>query len=668
MRTRQQRKREGKGREKGIVSGLWWKIPLLGALVATLVVLAALFTTRLPEPNIPVASMVFDRNNQLIARLFVENRVVVPLAEIPADLQNAVIGIEDERFFLHFGIDPIGIARAALRNIQAGRIVQGGSTITQQLARGLFLTPERTLSRKIREALLTLRLELELSKEEILALYLNQIYLGHGTYGVEAASQAYFGKPVRELDLAESALIAGLIRSPETLSPYRNLSAALDRRNLVLAQMARLKLVSPERAVQAQAEPIRLVGLKPLAPEAAYFVDYVTNQVLDRHPELKGQLFRGGYRIFTTLDARMQKAAFDAFQAGLGPGEPDARGVLQPQGALVAIDPANGYIVSMIGGRDFSKSPFNRAVNAHRQPGSAFKPFLYTAVIDRGFTAASTQVCEPVEFPSPGQQPYRPKDFTGTYHFRPLDIREAIAVSDNVVAVRWGNTVKPRQIIRYARAMGIESDLAANLSLSLGSSAVTPLELVRGYVPLANLGLAIKPLSVLRVEDRFGNVIEENAPEITRVLDERTAFMVSDLLRSVLEPGGTGSHLAAIVGRPAAGKTGTTDNRRDAWFVGFTPDLVAGVYVGNDDPEKSLPGVGGQLAGPIWARFMAEALAGTLPREFPRPDGIVEMEICTLTGLLPNPTCPTRRELFIRGTEPRQVDPTWHGFLPPPGE
>jgi 1A family penicillin-binding protein len=642
---------------------LLWTVIRVVAVAAALSVVGLLIAARilpLPEAEVPLATIVNDVHGRIAARLYEQNRVEIPGSGMPRNLRNAIVAIEDERFYRHRGIDPIALVRALKVDIEAGRIVEGGSTLTQQLAKNLFLSSERTFDRKLREALITIQLEMRFTKDEILTMYLNQVYFGHGAYGVEAAAQTYFGKAARDMDLAESAMLAGIARVPESLSPYRNMDLALRRSALVLDKMAEQGFVTSQEAALAKGAPVKLVGLH--VSQAPYFVDYMMQEIRARNPEVARNILTAGYVIDSTIDVDMQNAAEKAFAAGLGKGRVDQKGVEQPQGALVAIDPSNGFIKALVGGRDFTKSQYNRAYQARRQPGSAMKPFLYTALIDANIPPTSVQICEEVEFRGAGPQSvYKPRDYGKMpYHWRYLGVREAIAISDNVVAVRWAYNLGPGKIVQYASKMGISSTLAPNLSLALGTSEVTPLEMAQAFCPLANLGLRVEPLSIRRITDRFGNVIEENRPRVQRVLREPVAYVMTDLMKSVLGPRGTGGGLAQIISRPAAGKTGTTEDLRDAWFVGYTPELVAAVYVGHDEPTVPLSGTGGVVAGPIWANFVAGALKGVPAHDFVVPPGVVELQICSQTGLLPNRTCPRVREVFLDGTEPTETDPTIH--------
>lgn len=605
---------------------------------------------QLPEPEVATASKVLDVNGRVIRTLFRENRVQVPIEQIPPLTRKAFIAVEDARFFKHHGLDLPGIARAIVKNIRAGKIVEGGSTITQQTAKNLYLTREKTFLRKFKEAWLALQLERKYSKEQILEMYLNQVYFGEGAYGIEVAARTYFGKPAGELDLAESAMLAGLLKAPNNYSPFQNWEAAKDRQKTVLDRMSDLGMITREEAGQAYEERLVLASSGKSRGKAPYFVDEVIKYVTSKYENGANLLFTGGLTIETTLDLDMQEAAETAFTEGLAGKD------RQLNGALVAMDAATGQIRALVGGRDFSQSKFNRAFMAKRQPGSAFKPFLYTAAIDMGYTAGTTLTCEPVAFPVPGGIPYRPTDYgSSPYHNRPFTLKEALAISDNVVAVKLANEIRPASIVDYAKKMGIDSKLRSFLSISLGTSEITPLELTGGYTPLANGGKKTKPLFVLKIKDKDGKVLEENKPEITQVLDPKTAYIVTDMMRAVLAPGGTAANVAGAVGRPAAGKTGTTQDYRDAWFAGFTPELVATVYIGYDDPRKPVGATGGKIAAPIWARFVADALKDRPVREFPMPEGLVRVKICADSGLLATPFSPyTIEAVFVAGTEPTQ--------------
>lgn len=574
----------------------------------------------------------------------------VPLSRISLYLQNAVVAIEDRRFYRHHGLDFIGIGRALVVDLRAGRVVEGGSTITQQTAKNLYLTPERTFGRKVREAFLAVQLEILYSKKEILEMYLNRVYFGRGAYGAEVAARVFFGKSARELTLGESALLAGVIRGPNLYSPFLHPDAARDRRAEVLARMVQQGMITNARASVAAKEPLRLAATRTQVWPAAYFIKEIVDDISRRYPDGEALLYSGGLTIETGLDLRMQDRAEKAFADGLAGADPDL------EGALAAIDPRTGYIRAMVGGRDFGRSRFNRATDARRQPGSVFKPFLYAAAIDQGYTEATTIVCEPTQFPQQNGTIYAPVDYgTEPYHYRPFTLKDAIKTSDNVVSVKLNELVGPDRMALYAREMGISSPIRPFLSLALGTSEVTPLELARAFCPLANSGIRVDPIFVRRITDRSGKVIEETRPNLNPVIDPRTAFIVTDMLRAVLGPGGTGAHLAPIVGRPAAGKTGTTQNRKDAWFVGYTPELVTAVYVGFDSPSRSVGLPGGQIAGPIWANFTREALAAVPPSQFAAPDGIVSARISADTGLLAGPwEVNVENDFFYRGTEPTQ--------------
>ncbi|HHY47837.1 MAG TPA: PBP1A family penicillin-binding protein, partial [Firmicutes bacterium] len=547
------------------------------SIILVLIALAVLFIRITPLPGQVLGSTFFDRNGRIITTTTAAARIEVPLSEMSPYLPKAVVAVEDERFYRHFGVDPVGILRAITRNIRAGRIVEGGSTITQQLAKNMFLPPERTIGRKIREVMLAFYLEVKFTKSEILERYLNVVYLGHGAYGVEMGARTYFGKSARDLTLAESAMLAGLTRGPYYYSPYRDMKAALARRDLVLSKMADLGYITREEAQKASREPVRLAGLEQREyRQAPYFVDSVMREILKRYSDGGNLLYSGGLNVHTTLDLDMQLAAEEAFhevldalpsrvamgeangttsrdgdatgQAGGLPskatdvtGKALAAGsspssqspTRQPQGALVAIDPKTGEIRALIGGRSFRETQFNRATDAKRQPGSAFKPFVYAAALDSGYTAATPLTCEPIYLPVDSGV-YSPKDFgKEPYHWRVLSVRDAIVVSCNVIAVKVNYELGPQKGISYAKRMGIESPLGANLSLVLGTSVVTPLEMAAAFCPLANGGYRVRPLFVNSVLDRRGRVIDSFRIEKRRVLDPRTAYILTDIMKGV---------------------------------------------------------------------------------------------------------------------------------------
>ncbi|MBI2873601.1 MAG: penicillin-binding protein 1A [Firmicutes bacterium] len=599
----------------------------------------------LPQQVSPSASRLYDRKDRLIGTVAEQNRVPVSLREVPRELQLAFIAIEDSRFYQHRGVDPIGIARAAVKNLQGRRIEQGASTITQQLARNLYLGHRRTVGRKLKEAVLAIKLEAYFSKSEILEMYLNEIYFGQGAYGVEAASRLYFRKGVSELTLGESALLAGIPRRPNYYSPLVTPRAALERQKTVLARMAELGYISSVQVEKAAREPITFAE-SSLGGRAPYFVDHLVRILADRISGGEEAILRGGLKIFTTLDLDAQSSAEKAFLGGLPEGVPDEKKVDQPQGALVAMDPGTGQVLALIGGRNFEQSSFNRATQARRQPGSAFKPFVYAAAFAHGFTPASTFFCEPIEYRIPGAPLYKPTDYGDPqYHYRNFTLREALITSDNVVSVQLMNALGPDIAASFARRLGIESPLRSHLSLVLGTSEVTPLEMTVAYSTLANGGWRVQPTFFRRVEDGAGRIILKENPERRRVLDPRLAFMVTDILKGVLGERGTASGAGRIFGGTAAGKTGTSQSFRDAWFIGFTPSMVTTVYIGHDQPNQSLGRTGGGLAAPIWARFARGLADRGGPADFTRPAGLAEVRVCP-DGYFPF------REIFISGTEP----------------
>jgi penicillin-binding protein 1A len=580
----------------------------------------------------PVVSRVYDRAGVAIAEFYHQRRFIVPLSRIPPHVVNAFLAAEDARFFKHRGVDVAAILRALLTNLRHGEIREGGSTITQQLVRSLLLSPERTFRRKVREAILAYRLERHHSKEEILYLYLNHIYLGNGNYGVEAASRDYFGKGVESLNLAEAALLAGLPRAPSRSSPYRDFFAALERQRYVLRRLYEERWISELDYREALETPVRLAPSPSLNSQIApYFAEHIRRLVGERYGF--DPLFQGELEIFTSLDIGLQAAAQRAVREGLdelrlryksrtggsGADEPEV------QGALLAMEPATGMVRALVGGYDFSVSQYNRALQARRQPGSAFKPIVYVAALERGFGQLSVVRDAPLSFRlGPGKY-WQPHNYQNRF-FGPVTLRTALAHSLNSVAVRLAERVGVDGVIARARKLGIESRLERNLSLALGASSVTLLEMVRAYAAFASGGSLPRPLFITRITDRDGRVLETQEPHREPVLPPDVAYVLTNMLENVVQSGT--ARRAAALGFPVAGKTGTSSEFRDAWFVGYTPWLVAGVWVGYDDHRSLGEGeTGGKVALPIWIAFMAEAARDRAPQAFPVPETIEWVDV-----------------------------------------
>lgn len=619
------------------------------------------------------ATKIISSDGVVLAEIYEENRELVPVTDVPKDLQNATIAIEDARFYKHPGVDPRGILRALYQNVRKGRAAQGGSTLTQQLARNIYLPREKKISRKLKEILLALELERNFTKEQILELYLNQIYYGSGAYGVQTASTVYFGKNVKDLSLAESALLAGLPQRPSSYSPYEDPEAAGRRRNVVLDRMKGLGYITASQCEEAKQAPVKLVGLRPSGIaryKAPWFVTYVIKELTSKYGA--DLVYRRGLRVHTTLNYKMQRAAEDSLRAHVL--KAHWRDV--SQGAFVCIDPSNGYIKAMVGGvnPDFTKDQFNRAAQAKRQPGSSFKAFVYTAAVDNGYDLNYTISNQRATYKGYGPKGWSPRNYDGRYGGK-LTMRQAVARSVNVCAVRMANQIGIDQVITYARMLGIRSPLDRTLSLALGASVVSPLEICSAYGVFAANGMRAEPMSIVRINESEGNkdgsIIEQNRPVIHQVLSEQTAQLMNELFRGVVvSRGGTGYAAAGIPN--AHGKTGTTQSDRDAWWIGYTPELVAAVWVGNDDySPMSHNAYGGVICAPAWVDFMRTALPEhkrELEAENPKvqvtPDRTAErrdkprdrqkpnaasaqrtIRICADSGLLATQNCPRTREV-----------------------
>lgn len=625
---------------------------------AFVVFLLFLRAQALPVSTILQTTEIVDLHGDLIDSFYHgQNRQLVPLESISPNLINATLSIEDHRFYEHHGFDYKGLTRAVLVDVQQMAKVQGASTLTQQLARNLYLTHERTWTRKIKEAYYTIQLEMQYSKQEILDMYLNQIYYGHAAYGIQSASRLFFGKDARDLTLAESAMLAGIPKGPKYYSPFMDMENAKDRQHTVLQSMTRYNYITPQQAEAAFAEPLQYKKLTGDPPSVApYFRDYVKQMAIERLGVTESQFNEGGYKIYTTLDLRAQKIAEDTVAKYID-------GSSEIQGALIAIDPRNGYIKAMVGGKNYKENQYNRALAKTRQPGSSFKVFVYlTALQQQGFSAVTKYKSEPTAFTyDNGRKTYMPSNFNDHYAHDFIDLRQAIAESDNIYAVQTIMNIGPEKVIETARKLGIDSPLKPLPSLALGTFPVSPLEMASAFGVIANQGLRVKPSAITRIEDGKGKILYEAHPTQEQVVDSSYTYVLTNLLESVFEPGGTGSRVASKFKRPAAGKTGTTDT--DAWMVGYTPELATAVWVGYDR-DRNISAVESHEAAPIFAEFTEQTLEPIPPKIFPIPDGVVSIYIDPETGKKATVDCPnTRLETFIKGTEPADYC-TLHGETP----
>ena len=661
LRRRRNRHNEGEVRKLASLFNIF-----LIAIVFVLIVMVAgvlgyyAFTMDLPgidalkDYRPSISSRVYDDKNELIDEFFLEDRKLVRIAEVPKVVIQAFVAAEDSRFFEHKGFDVQSIFRAVFKNIEAGHIIQGGSTITQQVAKMMYLSPEKKYNRKFKEAILAYKIDKYLSKQEILNLYLNQIYLGHGTYGVESASLGYFGKSAKELRLHEAALLAGMPKAPTNYSPFLHYEKAKQRQYYVLTRMMEDGYISKEEMEKAYAAPLNLRPIRPKDKMAAYFVENVRRYVQEKYGA--DVLYKEGLSIYTTLDMNIQKYAGEAMERGLK--ELEERNKYEPglvQGALYCMDVKTGAIRAMVGGRDFNKSEFNRATQSRRQPGSAFKPIIYTAAFDKGMTPATVIVDSPIAVEDPSQEGgvWRPRNFDGKF-MGPITMRTALVLSRNVVTVKILQEIGVDYAVSYAMNMGITSPLVTTLSLALGVSGVTLEELVKAYDVLINEGKKVTPYFIKKIVDRTGNVFEETTVQSEQVIDPRIAFLTTYVMQDVVRSG-TGTRVRSIA-RPVAAKTGTTNDNRDAWFIGATPSLIAGVWVGFDQ-EASLGAqeVGGRTAAPIWLYFMEKTLGQAPVESFPVPGGIVFEKINPQTGASADASEKGISEAFLQGASPNST-------------
>ena len=722
-------------------------------------------------------TQIYSDGDEKVAEFYIEKRIMVPLEDIPLALKQATLAVEDSNFYYHLGIDPKAIFRAFITNMKAGRVVEGGSTITQQLSKTLFLSRERTLPRKIREAILSVRLELVFTKDEILEMYLNQIYYGHGSYGVEAAARTYFGRGVADITIAECAMIASLPKAPNHYSPYKDPKRARKRRNHTIRRMSYLSFITKSEGESALNEEFHLGEVTSMLNRAPYFVEHIRQFLEEKYGSSK--LYRGGLKVYTTLDMDLQESAqksvikhlriadkrygyrgaldnwdlsrgelsiqealikMNRFKEGegitagkiikgvvvsvnekqvsvfLGPDEgtidirdmnwarpPNTRldgrwarikrpsEALHPgdlilvkplrilegslgwalaleqepdvEGSLVSLDPKTGQVKAMVGGYSFAKSQFNRAVQAIRQPGSAFKPIIYAAAIKEGFSPASIIIDSPIIFKEKEDafDKWKPVNFEEKF-YGPTSLRTALTHSRNVVTVKLMQNIGIKGTIKLAKSLGITSNMERNLSISLGSSGLTLFELTSAYSAFANNGTLIKPRSIRSIQNRKGEILYTAKPEITQPISPGVAYTITSLLQSVVEHG-TGKKVK-VLNRPVAGKTGTTNNFVDAWFMGYTPELVTGVWVGKDKDEPlGRNETGSRAAIPIWLQFMQEALANKPVTNFQMPSEIQYLKILPETGEITSFGEPgSQFEIFLQDHLPDNVQPFPESF------
>jgi len=598
---------------------------------------------------------IYSADDVLLAEFFLEKRDPVPIGIIPENLKKALIVTEDRRFYQHSGIDLKGILRAIFRDIKAAKFVEGASTITQQLSKTLFLEPRKTLLRKAKEAFLSFQIERRYTKDEIMELYLNQVYFGSGAYGVESAARMFFGKTVRDLNLAECALLAGLPKSPSRYSPLIDKDLAFKRRNIVLKQMKDTGVISQALFDMTKVAPLHLAEQNKNSVKAPYFIEFI--KYFLENTIGSSRLYKGGLTVVTTLDFKLQKAAELAVDKGLSALEHRMKQQYlknpDPQCALVSLDVQSGGILAMIGGRDFSKTPFNRATISRRQPGSAFKPIVYAYAIEQGFSQSKMILDAPVAFKIGNRKKaWQPKNFSEDYKGE-MTLRTALALSKNIPAVRLIEMLGPSSVARFAHTLGIESALYPNLSLALGTSEVKLINLTAAYTVFPNKGQLIEPYGVMEVVDGNGRLVWRVKPQKKAVISRESAAVITDMLRSVVQEG-TGKK-AMVIQRPIAGKTGTTNEFKDALFIGFSPSITTGVWVGQDKFTTIGKGeTGARAALPIWIEFMNKALRDRPIQYFDIPDGVVKMDIDPSTGLLAPDNSPNAvKALFKKGTEPK---------------
>lgn len=586
---------------------------------------------------------IFDREGRFVGRIPSEGRYWVSIDRIPKFLQNAVVAIEDARFFEHSGIDIRGLTRALVKDVMKGDMAEGGSTITQQLIKNKYLSGEKTLDRKLTEARLAMDFERKYTKKQILEMYFNEIYYGNGAWGLSQATRLYYDKTPEQLTDAECALLAGVSKAPNRYNPRGELAKVKARRDLVLGRMAELKMITPKLKQTLSGRPI--TSVKPT--EASYYLTHIRNKLVERYGAKI--IEQGGLQVLTAMDMNLQKLAEQTLREGVQRIAPDL------QGALLCLDPKTGDILAAAGGVDIKQSPYNRALFAKRQPGSAIKPLIYAAALEKGYTPTSIWNDDPVSYRRGVNQIWQPQNY-GQEHQGQLSLRQALASSNNIIAVKLLEAIGTAYFADFAGTLGLSLQARNDLSMALGTEEVTLNEMVATYAPLANGGLRVQPRTIVRIYEKASKTWVHIPSQTSPVMSPAAAFVTTQMLRDVLVSG-TAKNLKKFAGQyPSAGKTGTTSDYRDAWFVGYTPKLVTGVWVGHDKPRPGGKGfTGGAISAPIWERFMRSALVGRPVANFSQPETVIALTIDSTTGLPATSGCPaTRSEFFKLGTEPRE--------------
>nr|WP_237754334.1 PBP1A family penicillin-binding protein [Geobacter sp. OR-1] len=605
-----------------------------------------------PLPHGYSSIKVFDNQGRFVGRILPDKRYWTPIDRIPVFLQNAVVAVEDARFYEHGGIDVRGIARALVKDVVKGRLAEGGSTITQQLIKNRYLSGEKTIERKLDEARMAMDFEKKYSKKQILEMYFNEIYYGNGAWGIAQAARLYFDKNPEELTDAECSLLAGVPKNPARYNPLGDPARVTGRRDVVLKRMVDLNMISSVQKQKLRANPPTIIP----AGQAPYYMAHIRGKLIERYGAQIVE--QGGLDVISAMDLNLQKLAEKTLSDGIRKISP------QLQGALLALDPATGDVLAAVGGVDAAKSPYNRAFAARRQPGSAIKPLIYAAALEKGVTAATVWDDAQVTYNRGNNEIWRPQNY-GREQFGELTLRQALAYSNNIITIKLLESIGVPYFVEYARRIGLPLRAQNDLSLALGTEEVTLNELVQAYSPLANGGARAEARTIVRIYDRNRRTWSETPPAVTPVMTPAAAFVTTRMLGDVLEYGTAKSLKKFARERPAAGKTGTTDDYRDAWFVGYTPQLVAGIWVGHDRPKPGGKGfTGGSVAVPVWERFMRQALAGKPALDFQKPATVVSVTIDPTTGYLATLDCPEREdEFFISGTEPQEFCPEHGGDL-----